>query len=429
MSNGLLYTRSANDAFPKLMASESSHRIDCHPNSSRCTNPLPTELVISAPCESLENESVRRILKMRRRALKLSCLKLALWAFITLGCLKLSVIAFFGQSRIKQSFSLTPENTVADDTVFSWRESSSSDICYSDARVCYGYRDAWFEVYTMIVNLDLQQADAVMRNTLKWTTQHGARYCVQRIIYDGSRTVSWNKVAATADALARSRAKWALSLDADALINSFEISPQDILRRIERESDERTFASKVLFFSDDFGAKKRINPINAGVYIMRVDERTIKFLSKVWNNYHGINLLHFPYYEEQAALRNFMMQDPTDFEQDAVILPYSLFNSYWREERKPDDFVVHYAGFGRGFRGPERYAEKFDALTRIINERLKDDEPPARSPVDMYSGRTRFMTTSLRQKLLLRLNPTKIVLNASAARPDGLARCNGVFMI
>jgi len=364
-----------------------------------------TPVSIRAPREKF---SARLLIQIQ----KLFKLKLSLLISITTAFLALWSRAFFSQEHITRYFSSSPSpSTLKRNAIFSWRENSSSDVLYSDARACYGNPDAWFEVYTLIANLEPHHVDTVVRNTLKWTTQHGVRYCVRKVLHDASRTASWNKVAATVEALMCSRAKWALSLDADALINNFELSPQDMISRIEGEVGKIIFDSMVLFFSDEFGRKKNINPINAGVYFMRVDDRTVEFLCKVWNDYHGIDLFHFPYYEEQAAMRKFMIEDASEFAQDAVILPYALFNSYWREERKPDDFLVHYAGFGRGRAGPKKNKDKHDSLSRMIDDTLKD-EPPLSSPDVTYPGRVRFATTTTVLKVLLRIQPTKIIVNS-----------------
>jgi len=371
-----------------------------------------TPVSIRLPPETFCTERLRRIQKLFKT-------KLFLLILVTPAFLPLCLRAFFSQKPIRQSFDSAPVSTGTNvvvhamkrDGIFSWRENASTDVFHSDARACYGDPDAWFEVYTLIANLESHHIDAVLRNTLKWTTQHGVRYCVRKVLHDASRTASWNKVAATVEMLMCSRAKWALSLDADAIIQNFELSPQDMLNRIEREIGNPTFESMVLFFSAEFGRKKNVNPINAGVYFMRVDVRTIKFLCRVWNDYHGIDLFHFPYYEEQAAMRKFMIEDANDFAQDAIILPYALFNSYWREERTPDDFLVHYAGFGRGRAGPKKNKDKYDTLSRMVYDTLKD-EPPISSSVVTYPGRTRFASTSILRKVLLRSYPTTIVLNS-----------------
>ena len=245
-------------------------------------------------------------------------------------------------------------------------------ITRENARICYGGNESsWFEVYTLVTGLESHHIDAIVRNTLEWTERHGVRFCVRKYKVDASRSGSWNKVAANVEALTRSKSSWALSLDADALIQNYNLSPQDMLDRVQEKVGKDAFASHSLFLSSEFGNKKDVNPINGGVYFMRVNRQSIEFLLRVWNDFHGMSLFYQPYYEEQAAMQRFYMRAREEFDREAVIVPFTVFNTYYKVA-KDDDFLIHYAGYGAG-RGVAKNRNKYDVLTSMVRGKFRAD--------------------------------------------------------
>ena len=292
-------------------------------------------------------------------------------------------------------------------------------ITRENARICYsGNESSWFEVYTLVAGLESHHIDAIVRNTLEWTERHGVRFCVRKYKVDASRSGSWNKVAANIEALARSKASWALSLDADALIQNYNLSPQDMLDRVREKVGKDAFASHSLFLSSEFGNKKDVNPINGGVYFMRVNRQSIEFLLRVWNEFHGMSLFYQPYYEEQAAMRRFYMRAREEFDEDAIILPFTVFNNYYKVA-KDDDFLIHYAGYGVG-RGAAKNRNKYDELTSMIGEKFREDDKFRIAGQDCLGQRSQASSVSCEkgitlnqnlnwfEKLMLRMFPSKL---------------------
>ena len=74
-----------------------------------------------------------------------------------------------------------------------------------------------------------------------------------------------------------------------------------MLDRIEEHIDAEAFTKHSIFLSSEFGNKKDVNPINGGEYFMRVNHQSIRYLTRVWNMFHGMSFYR-PYYEEQAAM-------------------------------------------------------------------------------------------------------------------------------
>jgi len=293
----------------------------------------------------------------------------------------------------------------------------------ANATICYGgtnQTNTWFEVYTLVAGLENRHIDAIVRNTLEWTQRHGVRFCIRRYKADASRSGSWNKVAANIEALERSKATWALSLDADALIQNYDVSPLEMLDRIEEHIGAEAFTTHSIFLSSEFGNKKDVNPINGGVYFMRVNHQSIRFLTRVWNEFHGMSLFYRPYYEEQAAMRRFYIRKRKEFNRYAIILPFQIFNTYYKVA-KPDDFLTHYAGYGTG-RGVAKNKDKYDKLTRMIMKKFSGDREIEPSSVtcihdiaglvsascEVYDGVTRYQDVSWFGKLRLRAFPSKI---------------------
>ena len=75
---------------------------------------------------------------------------------------------------------------------------------------------------------------------------------------------------------------------------------------------------------------------------MRINEESVNYLEKVWNEYHGMGLFYKPPREEQAAMRRFHERDAVEFEKYAVIVPHRVFNNYHKTAEQ-DDFLRHYA--------------------------------------------------------------------------------------
>ena len=303
------------------------------------------------------------------------------------------------------------------------RRDDSRHVKNTNATICYGgtnQTNSWFEVYTLVAGLENRHVDAIVRNTLEWTQRHGARFCVRRYKVDASRSGSWNKVAANIEALERSKATWALSLDADALIQNYGVTPRDMLERIEEHVGAEAFTTHSVFLSSEFGNKKDINPINGGVYFMRVNRQSIHFLTRVWNEFHGMSLFYRPYYEEQAAMRRFYIRKRKEFNRYAIILPFQIFNMYYKVA-EPDDFLVHYAGYGTG-RGVAKNKDKYDKLTNMLVRKFSGDREVettsgncihdiaglALASGEVYSGVTRYEASNWFGKLTLRAFPSKI---------------------
>ena len=193
-----------------------------------------------------------------------------------------------------------------------------------------------------------------------------------------------------------------------------------MLDRIEEHSGAEAFTTHSIFLSSEFGNKKDVNPINGGVYFMRVNRQSIRFLTRVWNEFHGMSLLYRPYYEEQAAMRRFYIRKRKEFNRYAIILPFQIFNTYYKVA-KPDDFLTHYAGYGTG-RGVAKNKDKYDKLTHMIMKKFSGDreiKPPSVNCIhdiaglvsascEVYDGVTRYQDVRWFGKLRLRAFPSKI---------------------
>ena len=308
--------------------------------------------------------------------------------------------------------------TLSQDTTASGglnRFSLYRDVWREDGKVCYGNSRSTFEVYVLIAGIKSQYAQIIVNNTLEWTEKHGARLCVWHHKLDASRTASWNKIAATLEALTCSEAKWALSLDADAVVQNMELGPNDMLRRIERQVGVDLFRTRSLFLSDDFGRNAKLNVINAGVYFMRVNEVTIYFLERVWNDFHGMSIFYRPPREEQAAMRRYFMNARKSFDDCAIILPHRIFNQFYKNSAV-DDFVRHYAGF-RPLDVAGKRMDKFAILAaELESQRTKKSFSTLASTqvVKVFGYPTRFDSVTMFAKLLLRLAPTRIQVFKSA---------------
>ena len=283
------------------------------------------------------------------------------------------------------------------------------DVWFDDAQVCYGSSNSSFDVYTLTAGIDEKYRDAFVRNTLRWTRRHDARFCVWHRKLDATRTGSWNKIAMLVESMACSKAKWALTLDADAVLQNMDLGPSEILSRIEASVGSNTFASRSVFLSDDFGKDAKKNKINAGVFFVRINKESVNYLEKVWNEYHGMSLFYKPPREEQAAMRRFLERDAVEFEKYAVIVPYRVFNNYHKTAEQ-DDFLRHYAGYGSG-RGKTKSQSKYDSiLAEISGETSSGDVPRALNHVEksVRGAYTRFARMSFPVKILLMAFPTRM---------------------
>jgi len=295
--------------------------------------------------------------------------------------------------------------------------SSFVDARNANQRECYGNVSSAFDAYTMMDSIASEDRDAVVSNMLRWTTKHDARLCVWNAKSDGSRKSSWNKVAAVVEGLSCSSAKFAMWLDADAVIQNMLITPDQVLMSIEREVGAEAFARTNIFFSAEFGdLKDRGNPINAGVFFMRVNDRSVRFFERVWNDFHGISLFHRPEHLEQDALWRFYDRDRRAFDADAAVVSFKLFND---PSAGADDFIRHYAGAGRG-RGSARKVDKFTTLARELKLALEGEPLLARRERVVYPGFTRFARPTTPPRIFLRLFPTH--LERRACTPELLAR-------
>ena len=280
-----------------------------------------------------------------------------------------------------------------------------TDATFNDARTCYGNPKSWFDSYMLLEALPREVTRAIVRNALRWTTAYGSRLCTWNIRGDWSRKSSWSKIIAVLEGLACSEARWAMWLDADAVIQNMDISPTNILAEIERHLGAERFANIDIVFSSEFGdLKEKGNPINAGVFFVRVNERSMKFFTRVWNDFHGISLLHRPEHLEQDALWHFYEREREEFDKHAAIVPFQIFNN---PNGTPKDFIRHYAGGGRGH-GAARKMDKFVTLAAELSATLGGDQDVA-PPDHVHAGRSRF-ARAWPPKILFRLFPTKITV-------------------
>jgi len=336
------------------------------------------------------------------------------------------------------------------ETNLSWREGSSRDAARGDARRCYGAssNDATFAIYTSLSNVHVGIIDDLMRHTLKYVRAHdGVRFCVRLISHDASRSSTWNSASAAMEhaLCAGSRTKWALFISGEVVIDDFSASPDELLRRVERAVGEDVFASRVLFFTgDEVGAAKM------GAVLMRIDDRAIAFFRRVWNDYHGITFFGSqPRRAFERALETFRRESTVDFTRDAVVLPYGTLARRWndgarvvngqssimgdttargvhdldsvtRDNDDEDDgknagvgqrsFLVDYAGYSRRIRGRDVY----ERIAHVMRPSLVN-APVLEDPVDIYPGRVRFAKITATQAQLLRVFPTKIIVNSCGA--------------
>ena len=301
---------------------------------------------------------------------------------------------------------------------FSNRFPLHRDVWHADGRVCYGNPRSSFDVYVMMADMKSPYAQIIVKNTLQWTEKHGARLCVWHHKLDASRTASWNKIAATLEGLACSEAKWALSLDADAVVQNMELSPNDMLQRIERQVGSDLFQTHSVFFSSDYGRNAVMNVINAGVYFMRVNGETMHFLERVWNDFHGMNIFYRPPREEQAAMRRYLMKARKSFNRYAVIVPHTVFNQFYKSSTA-DDFLRHYAGF----RPRDVVGKRLDKYAILAAEIEAGHVSGSMSTIEssrvmkIFGCCTRFASMSMFAKFLLRLVPTRIQVLKSACSP------------
>ena len=121
-----------------------------------------------------------------------------------------------------------------------------------------------------------------------------------------------------------------------------------------------------------------------------------------------------------AAMRRFYIRKRKEFNRYAIILPFQIFNTYYKVA-KPDDFLTHYAGYGTG-RGVAKNKDKYDKLTRMIMKKFSGDREIEPSSVtcihdiaglvsascEVYDGVTRYQDVSWFGKLRLRAFPSKI---------------------
>ena len=342
----------------------------------------------------------------------------------------------------------------------SWREGSMGDAARGDARRCYGATSnaATFAIYTSFSNVRARAIDDLMRNTLRYVRAHeGVRYCVRLIAHDASRSATWNAASAAMEhaLCAGARTKWAMFIAPDVVIDDFTVSPAELLRRVERAVGEEVFASRVLFFTgDEVGAAK------LGAALMRIDDRSIAFFRRVWNDYHGIRLFSSqPKRAFERALETFRRENTVDFERDAVALPYGALSRRWNDASVTsrnsimndedmhvvhdlDTVVVRVKGYGdgqvvraaaaaanpawraflvdyAGYSSRLRARDAYDRIALALRPSLAY-APMIEDPVDTYPGRVRFAEITRVQARLLRLFPTNVIVNSCGARSSEL---------
>lgn len=232
--------------------------------------------------------------------------------------------------------------------------------------------NATFALVTLVIGLDANQEESLLRNKLWWTHNHGVQLCVYHALIDSSRPPSWNKILAVVHMLmCSSDTQWVIHMDADAVVHNQTLSPMEMLSSVSRAAGgDAIFSSKQVVWSTDFGHGTSSvpgigkSPINASVYIIRNSKASIDILLDVYNTYHGMTPWFRHHWQEQHAIHTFYAKDPSRFKRECIIVSNELFNSHGTSSRE-SDFIRHFAGM-KYFPGS---ASKYDYISSLLHDR------------------------------------------------------------
>jgi hypothetical protein len=164
-----------------------------------------------------------------------------------------------------------------------------------------------------------------------------AEVCIVDHGLNSDRDIAWSKVVAMR-ALLEVGKRNIVWIDADALA----VNPKSFAD-IEAEFFP---ASKSILFTNDFdeGYDKdasALSSINSGVMITRNTAWSTHFWKSVWEDFP--EALHNNIVWEQKAVLMYREANPTDFAENAHIIPHRIMNTGTLEHR-PEDFIIHAAG-------------------------------------------------------------------------------------
>ncbi|KAF9971939.1 hypothetical protein BGZ73_005010, partial [Actinomortierella ambigua] len=143
---------------------------------------------------------------------------------------------------------------------------------------------------------------------------------------------AWAKIQILQDELNRtsqdgvhSASNWIFWIDTDVLIVNMDIE-------LERFIDDRY---SLLVTRDR-------NYLNAGVFMLKVNDWSRKFLREVWRQRLAED-------NEQSIMISVLKNSTFESEKHVKYLPQCSFNSYWHDKTlygmfRPGDFAIHWAG-------------------------------------------------------------------------------------
>ncbi|GJJ75710.1 hypothetical protein EMPS_08068 [Entomortierella parvispora] len=138
---------------------------------------------------------------------------------------------------------------------------------------------------------------------------------------------AWAKIKMIKDELAKDDHDWIFWMDTDALFANMDI-------RLERFIDNRY----------PFIATKDYYCFNAGVFFLKNDDWSRKFIDIVWSKLEAYN-------HEQDWMIG-VLEKTAELEEHKKVkyLPQCSFNSYWKMKKlyemyRPGDFIIHWGAF------------------------------------------------------------------------------------
>lgn len=246
-----------------------------------------------------------------------------------------------------------------------------------------------------------------------YAQQHGYRAIVATQVLDASRPAAWSKLLLIEQYLQTNPAcEWILWIDADAII----VNPAC---RLEDLIDEQA----------DFIVAEDVPPsrINTGVFLTRNKPATLNLLRRA---YAKTQFVHHPWWEQLAVAEALLESDGT---LRSKIVPRHCFNSF-PGERRPDDFIVHYAGWSHAARVENLQNAILHGWTRTWNDVVTFRKPPHFWSVDL--AHNVFLTGCILSKkpdrvLELGIGPgysSRAILDALAYNRKGTLTCvDGFF--
>tara|TARA_B100000683_G_C12484698_1_gene552649 strand:+ start:151 stop:615 length:465 start_codon:yes stop_codon:yes gene_type:complete len=112
--------------------------------------------------------------------------------------------------------------------------------------------------------------------------------------------------------------------------------------------------------------------------------------------------LYQPNYEEQAAMGRLYMRVREGFDKDAIVVPFTVFNNYYKVA-KPDDFLTHYTGYGAG-RDVAKNRNKYEKLMSVVCEKFRPDGEFRKASEDCLGQRTHTLSVSCEKGVTLNEN-------------------------